>query len=142
MKKNVAIGMIAGAAGIAVGATATVLVNQLVDKIKKEIQETTRDYTFTSPNGDNTVTLSYGYSKTAKGLTYIKVTATSEPKNDSCTLVAISRKVDNLFDGAWKNDDHFELTIGNRRAKQCCDINFEGEEIVALYYNAAKDLRK
>ena len=142
MKKNVAIGMIAGAAGIAVGATATILIGKLVDKVKAEIAETTCDYTFASSNGDNTVTLSYGYSKTAKGLTYIKVTAASEPKNDSCTLVAISRKVDDLFEGEWTDDDHFKLSIGKGRVRQCCDISFEGEEIVAIYYNATKGLRK
>ena len=135
MKKSIAIGIIAGAAGVAVGATAAILVKNLVDKIKQEIKETTCDYTFTSPNSDNTVTLSYGFSKTAKGLTRIKITAASESKNDSCTLVAISRKVDDLFDGEWTDDGHFKLYIGSGKVKQCCDINFEGDEIVAIYYN-------
>ena len=135
MKKNVAIGIIAGAAGVAVGATAAIMVKNLVDKIKQEIKETTCDYTFTSPNGDNTVTLSYRFSKTAKGLTRIKITAASESKNDSCTLIAISRKVDDLFEGEWTDDEHFKLSIGSGKIKQCCNVNFEGDEIVAIYYN-------
>ena len=134
MNKNVVVGIIAGAAGLVVGATSAVLVKNAVDKIKQEIKDDLRDYTFTSPNGDNTVTLSYGSSKTLRGLTYIKVFAASEANSDHCTMIAISRKVEELFEGEWIDNDQFKLAIGGGNSKQYCDVNFEGEKIVATYY--------
>ncbi|MBQ2385510.1 MAG: hypothetical protein II292_04805, partial [Clostridia bacterium] len=72
MKKRtkfaMAVGFVAGAAAGAVGAMA-------YDKIAAEIKSDMREQTFTSPEGNNVVTVSYGSSTTAKGLTYIRVKA-------------------------------------------------------------------
>lgn len=126
MKNKTIFGIIAGvAAGTAVALT--------TGRIVKEIKSDLCDATFVSPEGDHTVALAFGSSKTARGLTFIKVNATSTAKDDCCKLIAFSGK-NALIDGNWTDNDHFKLLIGNGKRKQCCDVSFDGEQITALYY--------
>ena len=126
MKNKTIFGIIAGvAAGTAVALT--------IKKVVNEIKSDLCDATFVSPAGDHTVALVFGSSKTARGLTFIKVNATSTAKDDCCKLIAFSGK-NALIDGNWTDNDHFKLLIGNGKRKQCCDVLFDGEQITALYY--------
>ncbi len=126
MKNKAIFGIIAGvAAGAAVAVTAK--------KVVKEIKSDLNEATFVSPEGDNMVVLTFGASKTARGLTYIKATATSSAKDDSCKLIAFSKK-NSLMEGEWTDNDHFKLLLGSGKRKQCCDVSFDGEQICALYY--------
>ena len=137
MDKKVAIGIAIGVASVAAGAALTaaaIAVTKKVTKIANEMENDKEEQTFTSPDGNNTVTLSYGSSESANGLTHIRVTATSEGKEDDCTLVAFARKSTRMFEGEWIDNDHFKLLIGCTNRKQCCDVSFDGEQITAHYY--------
>jgi len=131
MKKNsvfaVAMGFAAGAAAVFAGKIAA-------DKIVGEIKNDLSGHTFVSPDGSNFVTLSYGSSESAKGLTFIRVTAGASESEDNCKLVVFAKKSDELFSGEWDENDRFRLLIGTGRRKQCCDVTFGGEEITAHYY--------
>ena len=124
--------------GIIAGVTASVMVGTAValttKKIVREIKRDMCDATFVSPDGDNAVELNFGASKTARGLTFIKVNATSENKDDCCKLIVFAKKKDELMDGEWIDNNHFKLLIGSGKRKQCCDVSFDGEQINALYY--------
>ena len=133
--KKLAVGTAVGiAAGVAVG-TATIAAGVVtVKKIVKEIKTDIGEERFASPDGNHTVTVSYGASKTARGLAYIKVLATADGKDDSCKLIVFSKKKGEFLCGEWSDNDHFSLLIGSGRRKQCCDVSFDGDEIVAQYY--------
>lgn len=131
MKKKVLAGAIFG---FMAGAAAAIAGKMAVDKVVKEIKGELDDESFVSPLGENVVTISCGSSESAKGLTYIKVRASSESKSDTCELIAFARKKATAIVGEWLDEDHFKLLIGNGKRKQCCDVNFEGEQIVAHYY--------
>ena len=131
MKKFFVLGLLAG---VAAGAAAAIAGKILVDKIVGEIKNDLDDYTFTSPDGSNSVTLSYGSSETAKGLTFVRVKATSEVIDDDCKLIAFAGKADEMFYGEWSDNEHFKLLIGNGKCKQCCDVEFNQDAIVARYY--------
>ena len=126
MKNKTIFGIIAG---VAAGTAVALATRRIVTEIKSDLC----DATFVSPEGDKTVTLTLGASKTARGLTFIKVNATSTAKDDCCKLIAFSGK-NALIDGNWTDNDHFKLLIGNGKRKQCCDVSFDGEQITALYY--------
>ena len=131
MKKTSAIGIIAG---FVAGAAAAVAGALAVDKVAKEIKSNVSEKTFISPDGDNSVTVSFGSSKTARELACVKIIAESEGKDDSCKLIALAKKKEEFLSGEWTDNDHFQLLIGTGKRKQCCDISFEGDQIVANYY--------
>lgn len=131
MKNKTVFGIIAGVTASVMAGTAVALTTK---KIVREIKRDMCDATFVSPDGDNAVELNFGASKTARGLTYIKVNATSENKDDCCKLIVFAKKKDELMDGEWIDNNHFKLLIGNGKRKQCCDVSFDGEQINALYY--------
>lgn len=131
MKKFFVLGLLAG---VAAGAAAAIAGKILVDKIVGEIKNDLDDYTFTSPDQNNSVTISYGTSETAKGLTFVRVKATSTTNDDDCKLIAFARKADEMFYGEWSDNEHFQLLVGNGKCKQCCDVAFDQEKIVARYY--------
>ena len=131
MKKQAVIGI---CVGVALGTAATVAGVLAVRKIVKEIKADLNECSFTSPNGDNIVTLTYGSSKFAKGLTFIKVQGSVESGNDDCKLVLFAKDSSELFSGEWSDNEHFRLLVGNGKRKQCCDVNFENEKITANYY--------
>jgi len=137
MKKEVAVGLIAGAAGLVLGAT-TVATKVRLEKIAKEIRSDISEYSFTSPDGDNTVTLWYGSSKTGKGLTYVEVVAKSN--DNECSLIAFAKKGSNLFNGEWTDNEHFTLAIGSGKRKQYCDVTFADGKITEHYYLWKKTL--
>ena len=137
MKTKTVIGAVVG---VAAGAAAAILGKAAVDKVKKEIQSEMGEQCFVSPEGDNMVTVSYGSSKTARGLTYLRVTATAESADDSCKLILFTRKMPESFDTQWEDNDHFKLLVGNGKRKQCCDISFDGDSLIARYY-LGKDSR-
>lgn len=131
MKKASTIGIIAG---FVAGAAAAVAGALTVDKVAKEIKSNVSEKTFISPDGDNSVTVSFGSSKTARELACVKIIAESEGKDDSCKLIAFAKKKEEFLSGEWTDNDHFQLLIGTGKRKQCCDISFEGDQIVANYY--------
>lgn len=131
MKKQTVIGICVGAA---LGTAAVVAGVLTVRKIVKEIKADLNECCFTSPNGDNIVTLTYGSSKFAKGLTFIRVKGSVESGNDDCKLVLFAKDSPELFSSEWEDDNHFRLLVGNGKRKQCCDFKFEGEKIMANYY--------
>ena len=131
MKNKTVFGIIAGVTASVMAGTAVALTTK---KIVREIKRDMCDATFVSPDGDNAVELNFGASKTARGLTFIKVNATSENKDDCCKLIVFAKKKDELMDGEWIDNNHFKLLIGNGKRKQCCDVSFDGEQINALYY--------
>lgn len=131
MKNKTIFGIIAGVTASVMAGTAVALTTK---KIVREIKRDMCDATFVSPDGDNAIELNFGASKTARGLTFIKVNATSENKDDCCKLIVFAKKKDELMDGEWIDNNHFKLLIGSGKRKQCCDVSFDGEQINALYY--------
>jgi hypothetical protein len=131
MKNKTIFGIIAGVTASVMAGTAVALTTK---KIVREIKRDMCDATFVSPDGDNAVELNFGASKTARGLTFVKVNATSENKDDCCKLIVFAKKKDELMDGEWIDNNHFKLLIGSGKRKQCCDVSFDGEQINALYY--------
>ena len=131
MKKKALIGTIFA---FAAGACTAIASKNAIDKIIKEIKGDLDNEAFVSPSGANVVTISAGASESAKGLTYIKVSASSEAKDDTCELIAFAKKKTKAIVGEWVDEDHFKLTIGAGKVKQRCDVSFEGEKITANYY--------
>jgi hypothetical protein len=134
MNKKAIIGITAGVLGVAAGVAVGIAVKKVVNKIAGEMQSTASEHTFTSPEGNNTVTLECGSSESAKGLTRVRITATSEGKKDDCTLVAFAKKSSTFLEGEWIDNDHFKLFIGSSNRKQCCDVAFVDGKITATYY--------
>lgn len=131
MKKNGVIGIIAG---IAVGAAAAVAGGLAAAKVVKEIKGDINDFSFISPEGNNSVTMTYGSSDFAKGLTYAKVSASVESSDDECKLVIFTANDTEVFKGEWSDNDHFKLSVGSGKRRQCCDVDFSGEKINMYYY--------
>ena len=131
MKKKALIGAIFA---FAAGAGAAIAGKNAIDKVIKEIKGELDNEAFVSPLGNNVVTISCGSSESAQGLTYIKVSASSTLKDDTCELIAFAKKKEEFLSGEWIDNDHFQLLIGTGKRKQCCDISFEGDQIVANYY--------
>lgn len=129
MKKDLRFGLFAG---FVAGAVVTNVVKNAVSLIKTEIKNNLNKMVFTSPDEDHLVTLSYGTSETAKGLTYIKITASEEGRDD-CKLVIMGKKSEHFLRGDWSDNDHFRLQVGSGKCKQCCDVHFDAEEITATY---------
>ena len=127
MKGSTIFGLVAG---LAAGIAATVAVNKVVTEIKSDMGE----HRFTSPDGNNFVTLSYGSSNTAKGLTCIKVNASKEGSDDNCKLMIFAKKNEELFTGEWTDNDNFTLWVGKGKRKWRCEVNFEGEGVSAEIY--------
>ena len=129
MKKRtkfaIGVGFIMGAAAGAAGALA-------YDKIANEIKSDMREQVFTSPEGNNIITVSYGSSATAKGLTYIRVKALNS--EDGCKLVVFAKKSPKLLNAEWFDNNNFKLLVGSGKHKQCCDVKFEEANITANYY--------
>ena len=120
--------------GLALGTVAAIAGAAAVKKIKKEIQSDTEYDSFYSPLKDRLVIVSYGSSKTACGLTRIKIEASARGKEDICRLITFTKKSDEPFCGEWIDNDHFRLLIGNGKRRQCCDVSFDGDKIVSKYY--------
>lgn len=131
MKKSVIIGTIAG---LAVGAAAAIAGKRAYDKVSGEIISEMGEQCFDSPDGNHSVTVSCGSSESAKGLTYIRVSATSKTVEDTCKLSFIALKAPAALDAEWTDNDHFTLLVGSGKRKQCCDVSFEEDSILAVYY--------
>lgn len=133
MDKKVAIGIAAASvAGLATGAAIAFAVKKGFDTIFGEMQDDVSEQIFTSPDGNNSVRILFGASKTAKKMALVSVTAKSE--KDDCILLALARRGDNLLAGEWIDNNNFQLLIGSCSQKQCCDVNFGDEKIVMNYY--------
>ena len=129
-KKNViglAIGLAAGAAAVAAGYVATA-------KIVKEIKADLDDKEILSPEGNNKITLKCGVSDFAKGLAFVKVIAANENGEDECKFSFLAGKGAKNAHYEWVDNDHFEITVGEGKLKQCCDVDFSGEQICLFYY--------
>ena len=131
MKKKVVIGTVIG---IATGVAAAIAGAFVVERVVKEIKEEMCMQCFTSPDGDNSVMVSLGASKTVGSLTYIRVKASSESCENECKLSLLTKKMDEAFEAQWIDNTQFRLLVGNGKRKQCCDITFNGENISAIYY--------
>lgn len=131
MKKSTVIGLAIGALTSALSVVAGVA---LYKKATRELGDDACECNFTSSDGDNFVTVSYGSSKNVKGLAVIKVKASKKSKEDECKLTIIAKKNSELLSGEWIDDENFRLLVGNGVRKQCCDVTFDGEEICARYY--------
>lgn len=131
MKNNAILGAVIG---FAAGTAAAIAGKMAVDKVVEEIKGELGDQTFTSPEGNNRVTISSGSSTTAKGLAFLRVKATSDACEDECKLSLLTRKMPETLDAQWTDNDNFTLTLGKGKIKQYCDITFDGDEINALYY--------
>lgn len=134
MNKKVVLGIIAGVTGIAAGVATGIAVKKVVDKISAEMERNQHEVTFTSPEGNNVITLLYGSSESACGLTRIRITATTEGKDDACRLFAFAKSNSSFFNTEWIDNDHFKVLIGSSSRKQCCDVSFENGKITATYY--------
>ncbi len=125
-----------GIAGMVIGITAGALAAAAscfaAFKVIKEIKNDNQETTMVSPNEKNFVTVRCGSSHLAKGLTLIKVKAENE--KDHCELSFLTGKSAERISFSWIDDDHFVLYHGEGKAKKCCDISFEGEEIEIKYY--------
>ena len=131
MNKKVAIGIAAGVAGLATRAAITLAIKRNFDKLFGEMQDDVSEEIFTSPDGNNSVRVLFGASKTAKKMALVSITAKNEEKD--CVMLALARKGDNLLSGEWIDNDHFELLLGSCSKKQCCEIAFDND-ITMNYY--------
>lgn len=131
MKKQGVFGLVAG---ITLGVAAAVAGGIAAAKIVKEIKSDLEQTDFVSPNGDNIVTLNCGASDFANGLTLVKIEAYTENSNASCNFSLLAGKNAGAFSCEWKDNEHFELLVGSKKRKQCCDVDFSGEKIVIGYY--------
>ena len=105
MDKKVAVGIAAGVAsltGITLGATVALAVKRRFGRIFGEMQDDACEQVFTSPDGNNTVKVSFGASKTVKNMDLVGVTSVSE--NDTNTLLTLVRKGDNFLLGRGNLD--------------------------------------
>ena len=131
MDKKVAIGIAAGVAGLATGAAITLAIKRNFDKLFGEMQDDVSEEIFTSPDGNNSVRVLFGASKTAKKMALVSITAKNEEKD--CVMLALARRGDNLLSGEWIDNDHFELLLGSCSKKQCCEVVFD-DTITMNYY--------
>ncbi len=118
--------------GITAGALAAAASCVAAFKVIKEIKNDNQETTMVSPNEKNFVTVRCGSSHFAKGLTLINVKAENE--NDTCELSFFAGKSADKISFIWKDDDNFEFYLGEGKAKKCCEISFDGEEIEIKYY--------
>ncbi len=118
--------------GITAGAVAAAASCFAAFKVIKEIKNDNQETIMVSPNEKNFVTVRCGSSNLANGLTLIKVKAENE--NDHCELSFLAGKSAEKISFNWLDDDHFKFYLGEGKAKKCCDISFEGEEIEIKYY--------
>ncbi len=121
-------------AGVLVTATVAIAGKLAVNKLVKEVKSHLSANSYTSPDGDHLVTVSYGTLKTAQGPAFIKLKATTESKEDTCELVIFVKKDAELFGGEWIGNDQFKLLIGNDERRQCCDVSFNEDQITACCY--------
>ena len=126
MKKRVLFGL---ALGIVAASAVAVAVSKISSEMKNEIDEEE----FDSPFGNNWVKVSFGSSKTAKGLACIKVQAETDSNEDVCKLVMLAEK-DAAISYEWEDNEHFKLYVGNGKLKQCCCVSFDFDKITAKYY--------
>ena len=132
MKKQGVIGLIVG---ITAGVAAAVAGGLATARIVKEIKSDLKDEKIVSPDGNNSVTLSCGASSFAKGITLIKVHAQTETIGDKCKFsFLVGNKSAQHINCEWMDNDHFELTEGEVKLKQCCDVDFGDEQITLMYY--------
>ena len=125
MKKSVLFGLTAGIAAVSAAV--------FVGKISKEIKNDLVEEEFDSPFGNNWIKISFGSSKTAKGLAWVKIHAETEYNEDVCNLVIFAKNCESLpFE--WLDNDHFRLFVGNGKRRQCCDVVFDMKKITMIYY--------
>ena len=131
MKKQGIIGLVVG---VTAGVAAAVAGGICTAKVVKEIKNDIKDNEIVSPEGNNVITLSCGVSNFAKGLALIKVHAKSGEKEDECKFSFLAGKSAASLNYEWKDNDHFELTVGEGKFQQCCDVAFDEENVTIMYY--------
>lgn len=127
MKKETNLKFLAGLITGAAVSTVAIATVKTLNEIKKD---TTR-IDFTSSDDKNTVKVEFGSSSFAKGLTMIKITAENELGTDEGKFVFFAGNKDIFCE--WKDDKHFELTVGKGKVKHFCEVSFESVDIVLTY---------
>lgn len=130
MKRKLLIGAMVG---FAAGAAMAVVGKIAIDKIVAEIKSETVEECFKSPEEDHFVSVSYGSSKTAKGLAFLRVKATTAEGEKVCKLSLLARKKPETLDAVWIDNNRFRLLLGSGKLKQCCDVRFENDGMTAVY---------
>jgi len=118
--------------GITAGAVAAAASCVAALKIFKEIKNDNQETTMVSPSEKNFVTVTCGSSHFANGLTRINVKAENE--KDNCELSFLAGKDANNISFNWEDDDHFNFSLGEGKVKRCCDVAFDGDEIVIKHF--------
>ena len=131
MKKKFILGTVAG---FAVGTAAGIAGKLVTEKVIGEIKGSICEQDFVSPEENHTVKISYGHSKAAKELTFIRVEASSATVDDTCRMVLFTKKPPEMLDAQWTDSDHFKFLVGSGKRKQCCDVTFDENNINATYY--------
>ena len=131
MKKHNMVGLITG---IAAGAAAAVAGGLAVARVIKEMKSDPQENQIFSPDGTNSVTLSYGVSEFGKGLTLIKVLAQTENGEDECKFAFVAGNGAKNVQYQWVDNENFELTVGKGLLQQCCDVEFTEDQINIAYY--------
>ena len=110
-------------------------------KIVKEIRSDVTELEFFSSDDKNSVKVEYGSSSFAKDLTMFKITAKSEGVDDECKFLFLSGSPAVCYE--WVDDEHFVVSAGKGKIKNVCEISFEGEKTVLVYYlkNEKKDTK-
>ena len=134
MKKKKKSGIVGLVAGLAAGTAAAVAGGIVTAKVVKEIKDDICDCRFASEDGKNVVTMTYGSSDFAKGLTYVQVRAFVEESDLDCKMVVFAIRKNEMFEGVWEDDEHFKLFVGNGKRRQCCEVDFSDDEINMYYY--------
>lgn len=116
-------GLITGAAisGAAIATT----------KIVKEIKNDITEVEFASSDNKNSIKVAYGSSSFAKELTMFKIVASSEDKDDECKFVFFAKGREVFYE--WKDDEHFEMTVGSGKYRHFCTADFSEVKIVLAY---------
>ena len=127
-------------AGLAWGAALSCATMATV-KIVKEIRGDVTELEFISSDDKNSVKVESGSSSFAKDLTMFRITAKSEGKDDECKFLFLSGSSVVCYE--WVDDEHFVVVAGKGKIKNVCEISFEGEEPVLVYYlkNEKKDAK-
>ena len=60
-----------------------------------------------------------------------KIVASSEDKDDECKFVFFAKGREVFYE--WKDDEHFEMTVGSGKHRHFCTADFSEVKIVLTY---------
>ena len=62
-----------------------------------------------------------------------------EDSDLDCKMIVFAIKKNEMFCGNWSDNESFTLLVGNGKRKQCCEVDFSGDEINMYYYIAKNE---